>query len=161
MTPRAPILVLGLGNELFTDEGIGVEAARRLAESELPGVEIMDGGTLGITLLPELEGRDAVLILDAVAAEGEAPGAVIVMDNADLALPFRLLFSAHQIGVSETLAAARLVGTAPSRIVAVGMVPFSLDPGFGISSEAQPIVDEMVETAHQILTAWQEELAYA
>ena len=53
MTDRAPILVLGLGNELFTDEGLGIHAARRIEAMGLDGVDVLDGGTLGIALLPE------------------------------------------------------------------------------------------------------------
>ena len=69
MTPdRPPILVLGIGNELFTDEGLGVVAARRIAQSGLPGVEVLDGATLGLALLPEIADRDAVLLLDAIVA---------------------------------------------------------------------------------------------
>lgn len=152
MTERAPTLVLGLGNELFTDEGVGVAAARRIADRELPGVEVLDGGTLGIALLPTLEGRDALLVLDAVAAEGAAAGEVLVVDA--LEEPFRLLYSAHQIGIAETLAAARLVGRAPGRVTAVGMVPFSLGTGYGLSEQAAGRLDDMVLRALEVLAGW-------
>lgn len=154
MTERPGVLVLGLGNELFTDEGVGVVAARRIDELELPGVEVIDGGTLGIALLPEVEGRDALLILDAVAKVGSMPGDIVEFDESDLYRPLKLMYSAHQVGIDETLAAAQLVGKAPARAAAVGLVPYSLETGYGLSSAAQARLGELIDRALAVLVRW-------
>jgi hydrogenase maturation protease len=151
---RPPHLVLGLGNELFSDEGVGVAAARRLAELGLPGVEVLDGGTLGLALLPELEGRDGLLLLDALALPGAPPGEVAVLGGDQLPGAQRLLASVHQLGVLEALAAAPLVGTAPARVAAVGMVPASLETGYGLTPLAAAHLEEMVARAAGVLAGW-------
>lgn len=148
---RSPILVLGLGNELFTDEGVGVVASRRIAELDLPGTEVVDGGTLGLSLLPTIEGRDALLILDAIVESTLPPGSVVVYDGEDLRRESRLLYSAHQLGVNEVLAAADLAGVTPFWVSAVGMVPESVATGYGISRTAEAALGEMVATARQVL----------
>ena len=154
MTERAGVLVLGLGNELFTDEGVGVVAARRLEELNLPDVEIIDGGTLGIALLPEVEGREALLVLDAVAKVGAQPGEIIEFAEEDLYRPLKLMYSAHQVGIDETLAAAKLIGNAPRRARAVGLVPYSLETGYGLSSQAEERLDELLSKARAVMAEW-------
>jgi hydrogenase maturation protease len=161
VTERAPFVVLGLGNELFTDEGLGPAAARRLTERNIAGVDVLDGGTLGLSLLPELEGRAGALFLDAMAAEGAQPGDILELDAADLDRPFQMCCSAHQLGLTETLQAARLVGNAPTRVAAVGMIPFSLETGYGLSPQASARLDAVVETAESILRDWLAEMAHA
>ena len=151
---RAAYLVLGLGNELFTDEGVGVAAARRLARLALPGVEVLDGGTLGLALLPELVGRDGLLLLDALVQPGGRPGQVAVLEGAELPGAHALLTSAHQLGVIDALAAAELAGQAPRRVAAVGMVPASLETGYGLTPLATASLDEMVARAVAVLAAW-------
>lgn len=151
---RPPILVLGLGNELFSDEGIGIVAARRIQDREYAGVEVIDGGTLGLMLLPEVEGRESLLVLDALVAEGARPGDVIVLEDDDVYQGRQLLFSAHQVGLSEVLAAAELAGRAPARVAAVGMVPASLETGYGVSATAEEALDDMVAAAAAILETW-------
>lgn len=156
---RAPVLVLGIGNELFTDEGIGPAAARMLEGRGLTGIDVVDGGTLGLALLPELEGRAGALFLDAIAARDAQPGDILELDSVDLDQPFQLCYSAHQLGLTETLQAARLVGNAPPNVAAVGMVPFSLETGFGLSPEASERMEALVDAAEAVLTRWADEPA--
>lgn len=151
---RAPFAVLGLGNELFSDEGLGVEAARQVGHLGLEDVEVLDGGTLGLALLPEIEGRRGLLVLDAMVAEGHEPGDIVVLGPDELVRPRMLLMSAHQVGIAETLGAASLLGRSPSLLAAVGMVPFTLDTGYGISVTAGERLPEMVQTAVGILDRW-------
>ena len=77
----APVLVLGIGNELLGDDGAGVVAARSLAASPMPGVEVLDGGTLGLMLMPYIAGRQAVLVLDAVSGIHGIPGEIVVIGD--------------------------------------------------------------------------------
>ncbi len=159
MIERAPIVVLGLGNELFTDEGVGVRAAAAIAAMDLEGVDALDGGTLGLALFPEIEGRDGLLVLDAIVAEAAPPGTIIDLGAGELRQPRRLLLSAHQVGVSEVLAAADLAGSAPSRLAAIGMVPFSLETGYGLSDEAQIRLPAMIDAACRVLADWEVEVS--
>lgn len=147
-------LVLGLGNELFSDEGVGVVAARRVAERHLPLVEVIDGGTLGLALLPTIEGRSALLVLDAVVDEQLQPGEVVVYEGADVRREARLLYSAHQLGVNEVLAAADLAGATPELVAAVGMAPASVDTGYGLTTTATEALPRMVEMAMEVLASW-------
>lgn len=151
---RAPFAVLGLGNELFTDEGIGVQAAWEVGRAGLQDVDVLDGGTLGMQLLPEIEGRAGLLVLDAMVADGHEPGDVIVLEADELVRPRMLLMSAHQVGIAETLGAATLLGSRPRMLSAIGMVPFDLDTGYGISPQARERLPQMVATAVEILSAW-------
>jgi hydrogenase maturation protease len=150
----APHLVLGIGNELFRDEGVGVACARLVAERALPAVEVLDGGTLGIALVPAIEGRRSLLVLDAAAVDGASPGEVVVIDGDGLAGAGWRLCSTHQIGVLEALDAAALLGRAPERVAVVGMVPDSLDTGYGLSARAAERLDEMAERAIAVLARW-------
>lgn len=150
----APYLVLGLGNELFCDEGLGVVASRSFAERGLDGVDTVDGGTLGLELVATIEGRRGLLVLDAVASDDATPGDILVLEGEELEVSRRLLFSVHQIGVIEALAAAELIGRRPERIAAVGMVPFSLDTGYGITPRARERMPKMIAAAEEILSRW-------
>ncbi len=154
---RAPFAVLGLGNELFTDEGLGVQAAFEVGDALLDDVEILDGGTLGLALLPEIEGRTGLLVLDAMVAEGSSPGDIVVLGPEELVRPRMLLMSAHQVGIAETLGAASLLGTSPRLLAAVGMVPYSLETGYGLSPAALERLPGMVSEALAILERWKVE----
>lgn len=154
---RSPVLVLGVGNELFTDEGLGVAAAHRLAADPAAGravVEVLDGGTLGLALLPEIADREAVLVLDAILADGAAPGELVVLHDDEVTQAGALLISAHQLGVAEALAAADFAGRRPRRLAAVGMVPACLDTGYGLSPTAAAGLDRLVRAAQDILAEW-------
>ena len=72
----------------------------------------------------------------------------------DLYRPLKLMYSAHQVGIDETLAAARLMGTAPRRARAVGLVPYSLETGYGLSPQAEDRLDELLERARAVLAEW-------
>ncbi|MFI7545188.1 HyaD/HybD family hydrogenase maturation endopeptidase [Actinoplanes sp. NPDC049599] len=151
---RAPVLVLGVGNELLGDDGVGVVAARRLADPPLPGVEVVDGGTLGLMLMPYLAGRRAVLILDAVSQAGRAPGDLVVLHDHDVRRGHGVRATAHDIGLVDALSAAELAGCAPHRITLVGIVPVSVADRWGLSPLLTARLDAMVTTARSILTDW-------
>lgn len=151
---RSECVVLGLGNELFTDEGVGVAAARQIGASAIDGVEVIDGGTLGLFLLPAIEGRRALLVLDSIVPDAGEPGDVITYDEPALRRESRLLYSAHQLGVNEVLAVTDLHGTTPGLLAAVGMVPWSLETGYGLSDVAATALPAMVDAAVGILASW-------
>lgn len=152
---RAPVLVLGIGNELFTDEGLGVVAARRIAELGLEGVDVVDGGTLGVGLLPEIVDRRALLVLDAMVADQAEPGDLLVLRGEEVPGADLLMVSAHQIGIAQALAAADLAGCRPPLLAAIGMVPADLSTGYGLSEPTAARLDRLVERALDVLTEWE------
>lgn len=148
----APVVVLGIGNELLGDDGLGVAVARRLARLDLPGVEVLDGGTLGLMLLPYLAGREALLVLDAVA--GDRPGDTVVLHDAEVRRGHGIRATAHDVGLIDALAAAELSGCAPERIALVGAVAESVTERWGLSPLLAAKVDELAAIAVDLLTRW-------
>jgi len=131
------ILVLGLGNILLSDEGVGVRIVEALdAAHELPeDVEVLDGGTSGMELLDMVAERDCLIVADAVNSSKPA-GSVIRLENDDIRMLFETKFSPHQLGLSDLLAALRLVDKAPRRVIIVGVVPENLSVGMELSPAA-------------------------
>lgn len=149
------ILILGLGNVLLRDEGLGVRALERLAaDHDLPEqVQTLDGGTLGLTLLPFLEGKSHLLVLDAVRTGGP-PGTLTRLDYGDLSRGFFLKMSAHQTGLPELLALGGLQGCLPPHIVVCGMQPAAIEWGVELSPPVAGRIDRLVEMAAGELRRW-------
>ncbi len=150
----APVLVLGIGNELLGDDGVGVVAARRLAAAQIPGVDVLDGGTLGLMLMPYLAGRRAVLVLDAVSAGQAAPGDVVVIGDSAVRRGHGIRTTVHGIGLVDALAAAELTGCAPGQVSLVGVVPASVTERWGLSPVVASRVTAMTDAARGVLTGW-------
>ena len=148
-------LVLGVGNILVQDEGLGVRALERLqASHRLPSeVSAIDGGTMGLDLLPYLDGITHLLILDAVHGS-RPPGALVRLEGEAIPVALAMKLSVHQIGLQELLAVARFQGTLPGCVVVWGMQPASLDPGIGLSEPVRANLDELVEAAARELALW-------
>jgi len=132
--PSTRLLVLGLGNPLCGDDGLGVAAVAELARRYQPpaGAVVLDGGTLGLSLLPFLEDAEDAILVDAVRGDGP-PGALVRLAGADVRPAVEARLSVHQVGVSDLIGAADLLGRLPRRLVLVGLVPATLDLGLGLS----------------------------
>ncbi len=148
MTQR--ILVLGLGNILLSDEGLGVRAVARLAETYRLGseVEALDGGTLGLDLLYRLEGVTDLIIADAVKVGG-APGDLMRLEGDQIQAALALKMSMHQVGLRELLAVSALRGTLPPRVVLLGMEPQSLSWGTELTPPVAARLDLLVAALAQ------------
>jgi len=138
-------LVLGVGNLLLSDEGIGIHAIRRLLETnQLPeDVEIVDGGTAGLSLLYYLEGVDRLVIIDAVET-GLPPGSIVRLAGGQIPAYMALKVSPHEITLPDFLAAARLRGLYPKEVVVWGMQPGSLEAGVELSPALAVQLDSLV-----------------
>ncbi len=128
------VLVLGLGNILMSDEGVGVRIVEALeAAHDMPdGVDVLDGGTSGMDLLDMVADRDCLIVADAINADGPA-GRLIRLEDEQIKMLFETRFSPHQLGLSDLLAALQLVDRAPRRVVVVGVVPENLRLGMELS----------------------------
>jgi len=140
------ILVLGVGNVLLSDEGIGIHALELLEQRyRLPdGVEVLDGGTSGMDLLDQLADRERVLIVDAVRT-GDPEGTLVRLADAALPAFFRTKVSPHMLGLCDLLAILELRDEAPGELVLQGMVPYSLKTHIGLTDAAAARLPELVE----------------
>jgi hydrogenase maturation protease len=150
----APVLVLGIGNELLGDDGAGVVAARCLAAAQIPGVDVLEAGTLGLKLMPYLAGRRAVLVLDAVSTEHGGPGDVVVIGDGDVRRSHGIRPTAHDISLVDALSAAELAGCAPGQVSLVGIVPASITHRWGLSPVVAGRVTAMTDAARRVLAGW-------
>lgn len=139
-------LILGVGNLLLTDEGIGIHAVRKLLEMEgLPeDLEIVDGGTAGLNLLYYLEGVDRLVIIDAVETGGP-PGTLVRLAGDKIPAYMALKISPHEITLPDFLAAARLRDLYPKEVIVWGMQPQSLDVGVELSPPLAAMLDSLVD----------------
>jgi hydrogenase maturation protease len=146
MSERIPLLVLGLGNLLLEDDGVGSAAVKLLNEryTAPEGVCVLDGGTLGLSLLPYVEDADAVMLVDAIT-DDSAPGTVVRLDGSDVGPAVATRLSPHQVGVADLLDGARWLGHYPNRVVLVGLVPESMQLGVGLSPRVACALPQLVE----------------
>ncbi|MDR2726906.1 MAG: HyaD/HybD family hydrogenase maturation endopeptidase [Deltaproteobacteria bacterium] len=121
--PAPRVLILGVGNILLSDEGLGVRAVDYLREhAALPAhIRLLDGGTLGIRLMPVLTDCDMLLILDAVLG-GAEPGSLYRLEGEDLRRSLSFRDSMHQTDLADTLLMCELAGHRPETVV-LGLEP--------------------------------------
>jgi hydrogenase maturation protease len=148
-------LVLGLGNLLRRDEGLGIRALWRLQEEyALPeSVQPLDGGTLGLELLSYLEEAHRVLVLDAALTDGP-PGTLLRLAGDEVPAFLGMRTSPHEVGLADLLAVARLRGTAPAELVVLGMQPAALELGWELSPSVEAHLGVLVTAAARELAAW-------
>lgn len=142
-----PILVLGVGNLLMKDEGVGVHAALKLLHMPLPPfVEIIDGGTAGLDLLSYLENREKVIIIDAVQTN-EPPGTIfrLTPDNIG-SLAREKQFSLHQPGVAELLRIAQTIGLSLPEVVILAVQPADISIGTDLSPSLEEKLPRLIQS---------------
>ena len=156
---RWPALVLGMGNVLRRDEGLGVRALQRLAACYAPhdDVRLVDGGTLGLDLLSYLEEADRLLVLDAALTDGPA-GTLLRMAGDDVPAFFAMRSSPHEVGLPDLLAVTRLRGTQPPEVVVLGMQPGVIELGWDLSPAVAAQLEALVMAAVDQLRDWGIEL---
>ena len=147
MNNKKPILILGIGNILLKDEGIGVHVANKFKDVPLPpDVEVMDGGTLGIDLLFHIEGRKKVIVIDTAKA-GEPPGTMYRFTDRELSMKKDLLRTAHGIDFSDVVKTAQMLGNKPEVIVFIGIEPEDISEGLeptALIAKRIPVIIELV-----------------
>lgn len=143
MSPR--VVVLGVGNLIMGDEGLGVRCVERLeAAAALPaGVTVVDGGTSTNELLGDLEGLDLLVIVDAVVTGGP-PGSLIRLEGDRIPSALSNKLSPHQHGINDLLAHLQLLGRAPTRVVLHGAMPARIALGMDLSPEIEAVLPELM-----------------
>jgi len=140
-------VVLGVGNELFRDEGVGVHAVRIL-QAKLPSsgsnIEAIDGGT-SPDIWPLIDGADKLIIVDAVKG-GCEPGTIYRFTPQQIAADRGLITSVHQMGILENLSRMELVGGKPEETVIIGVEPAELEPGLELSAKLQERMPKIIQT---------------
>jgi hydrogenase maturation protease len=148
-------LILGVGNLLLSDEGVGLRVVERLVTTcTLPEeVQVLDGGTLGLDLLYYLEGVENLLIIDAVEM-GKEPGTLIRLEGDEVPSFLSVKISPHQVGIPDMLFAAKLRDIYPRHVVLWGVQPGTLDVGLDLSPRVNAQVDVVVAKILEELGRW-------
>lgn len=146
---RADTLVLGIGNVFLSDEAVGVRVIQALEQRyHLPeNLDIIDGGTCGFELMPEMADREHIIVVDAVLAQDKAPGSILILKDEEVPVVFTRKISPHQLGLSDVLSALTMTDEFPKRITLIGIVPEAMD----FKMELTPTVQKSMEQALDIL----------
>lgn len=147
-------VVLGVGNILLSDEGVGVRAIEKLARDYRlpPEVELFDGGTSAMEMLDDLGHADLLLILDCVRS-GQAPGGMVRLADDEVPALLRLKLSPHQVGLSDVLATLVITGESPKSIIIHGVEPASLATGMELSPAVAAALPMLVAAVVEDLRA--------
>ena len=149
------VLILGLGNVMMTDDGFGIRMVEKLRENFCfsSGTEVLDGGTLGLDLLPRLEGVDRLLIIDALEMDAE-PGKIFRLEGEEVPRAFASKLSVHQMGVQDLLAVAELQGHLPSELIVWGVQPDTVKMGLDLTPAVAAATDEVLANVLEELRGW-------
>lgn len=153
--PHLSVLVLGIGNLVMGDDAVGVLVAQRLQQEYrfADNVEIMDGGTLGLDLLPKLENITNLIMIDAVET-GKKAGTCVRLCGDELPIALQTKLSPHQMGLKDLLAVSELMGHTPKEMVLIGVQPGSIEMEIGLTAEVQAQLDVLVSGVLSELAAW-------
>ncbi len=149
------ILILGIGNRLLSDEGIGIYVVNQLSRRPLPdGVRCLDGGTLSFTLSDEIGSARGLIVVDAAGLNAE-PGSVRVFENDEMDHFLRSgKTSVHEVGLSDLLDIARLMGRLPAQRALVGIQPATFDWGDEPSEIVKAAVPQVIKRVTRLLESW-------
>lgn len=152
-TPR--ITILGIGNTLFSDEGVGIHLLPILEDKfqNDADIEIIEGLTDGMKLLGPVEDAENLIIIDAINA-GKEGGTIIALKGDDIPAYFGIKMSIHQMGFQEVLLAAKMRERYPKQIVMFGMQPTSLELGVELTEINRAKLPELAKAVIGQVNAW-------
>jgi len=148
------VVLLGVGNILLSDEGVGVRIVEAFAARHmLPDwVQVLDGGTCAMEMLEDLENLDLLVIADCVRV-GADPGSLVVLSDEQVPAFFRTRLSPHQVGLSDVLATLHLTGRAPRKVVVIGVQPVSMSLGMELTDPVRALLPAALARIESILAA--------
>lgn len=147
-------VVIGLGNPLMGDDGVGLVVLERLRDEwRLDGVELVDGGTWGLSLLPAIEDAERLLLVDAIAAHAK-PGDIVELSRDRLPIYLSRKLSPHQVDMRDALAVAELRGRLPNDVVAIGVQPELVALGTELSATVARQLEPLVRAVIAQLERW-------
>jgi hydrogenase maturation protease len=155
MSATIDAAVIGLGNVVLSDDGLGVHAVNRLRRRFDIGenVELVEGGTAGLLLLPYLADARRVIIVDAIDL-GAPPGSLVRLDGKDWASAFAVRMTPHDVGLVDLLGAAQLSGAWPEVLVLRGVQPASTTIGTELTEPVAAALDPLTDAIAADLELW-------
>jgi hydrogenase maturation protease len=146
------IVVLGVGNILLSDEGIGVRTIEELQRDFVlpPEVVVIDGGTTGMEMLEDLSNCDHIIIIDAVRS-GKAPASIVKLVGEQVPVFFKTKLSPHQIGLSDVLATLAFIDKQPGGITVIGVEPVSLETGMALTPQVEACLPVLIKMVIEVL----------
>ena len=152
---REATVVIGLGNVILSDDGLGVHAVRRLRERHAVAedVELIDGGTAGLLLLPHLADARRAILVDAIDA-GAPPGTLTRLEGKDWMSAVSIRMTPHEVALEDLLGAAELTGAWPEELVLLGVQPGSIAMGTEPSPPVAEAIDPLVDAILAELEGW-------
>jgi len=145
MTKVQDVLILGIGNILLKDEGVGVHVVRKLKEFHLPdNVEVIDGGTAGLDLTDFIADRKKVIVIDTVKA-GEKPGTIYRLTEKNLNIKPKAVMSFHEIDFLHALYLSEVLGNKPEETIVIGIEPKDMNDGIELSPEIEERIPKIIE----------------
>jgi len=149
MTEKKTVII-GIGNLILRDEGLGVHVVRQLEDRELPpGVELIDGGTATMELLPVIHEAERIVVIDALRAGGE-PGTIYRVSPEDLLCEPQSPLSLHQMGLLEVLGMARQLGC-HGKVAIIGVEPKEISWGMELSPEVEAAIPKVIDAVFEEL----------
>jgi hydrogenase maturation protease len=134
------ILVLGIGNILLRDEGVGVHVVEYLQKQSMPpNVDVLDGGTAGFDLLDIISDRRVIILIDAIDA-GHPPATIVRFTPEDLQAPNDPQLSVHNIDFAQALKMAAMLRCAPQKVIIFGVQPQTVEPGLSLTESIARLV---------------------
>ena len=151
--------IVGIGNNLLTDDGAGIHALQKVAlDNADEDLACIDGGTVGLALLDRLSNLDGLIALDAMIL-GKSPGSVTVLQGEDMDMHLRNQHgSVHEVGLSDLLDALRLRGELPEHRALIGIEPENMDWGTEPTAAVAAAVPEAAALARQLVHKWRADL---
>lgn len=144
------ILILGLGNILLKDEGLGVYAAGILKNKKLPpDVEVLEGATGGFDLIDVIANRKKVIVIDSCDF-GQQPGTIGMMKSDDILASKDSGISMHEFGLAEALNMAKIQECSPGEVVIIAVQPGDISPGLELSQQIQKAMPKVIETVMKL-----------
>ena len=156
MSSKSEVVVLGLGNILMEDEGIGVHAVRHLEEHYRfePEIEIVDGGTSGLDLLPFFGPEKSILLIDAVNFD-MPPGTVGLLEDDNILAQLDPKISMHHLGLSDLISISELTDRKARKMTLLGIQPESMaNLDLEMTDTIKGVFQKVIDNALRILDAW-------